>query len=182
MACIMVTGGVRSGKSKFAEDLVARSEKVLYVATGTAWDDEMQDRIAAHQERRPAHWGLLEADTNLKSAVEQALAEGDYDAVLVDCLSTWITRILLEMPESQWRDPLTRLRVMAETLTLAKLLNEVPQQAVVVTTETGLGGVAMTPLGRVFQDLLGEANQMLAEKCRDVYLLVSGRPLRLPPA
>lgn len=177
MGLVLVTGGVRSGKSLFAEQLAGYGRRVLYVATGEIWDGEMAVRIDLHRDRRPPQWGLLETGSLLHPLQERA---DEWDAVLVDCLSTWVSRLLIGLPESEWRSPETRARITEEAERFAAWLSERDGEAVVVTSETGLGGVAMTPLGRAFQDLLGEVNQIVAERADDVYLMISGRPLQLP--
>ena len=179
MSYTVVTGGVRSGKSAWGERLAGEQRRVLYVATGQAWDDEMQARIDRHRERRPAEWGLLEAGEPLAELLTEALSGTDWEGVLIDCMSTWVSTILMNLPEPAWRAEETRARVLDEVRELTVLLQKSSCPAVVVTNETGLGGVAMTPLGRAFQDLLGDVNQMLAAGAQDVYLVVSGRPLRL---
>lgn len=189
MSYVVVTGGVRSGKSGVAERLAGEQRRVLYVATGAVSDEEMAERIRLHQQRRPEHWGLLEVEgralTHLTEALHRKLVgetAQTYECVLIDCLSTWVSSQLIRLPETEWRSEATRQRLLAEAERLAEWLREVPCEAVVVTSETGLGGVAMTPLGRVFQDLLGEVNQIVAWQAREVYLVVSGRVLRLPDA
>jgi adenosylcobinamide kinase / adenosylcobinamide-phosphate guanylyltransferase len=182
MSYVVVTGGVRSGKSRIAEQLAGEQQRVLYVATGADSDGEMARRIELHQQRRPAHWGLLEyAGEKLTEALQRKM-EGEevYEAVLIDCLSTWVSTQLIHLPEAEWRSTATRQRLHAEAERLAQWLQDVSWQAVVVTNETGLGGVAMTPLGRAFQDLLGEVNQIVAHQAQEMYLVVSGRALRLP--
>jgi adenosylcobinamide kinase/adenosylcobinamide-phosphate guanylyltransferase len=180
MAFTLVTGGVRSGKSACAERLAGFSRRVLYVATGQIWDDEMQARIDLHRERRPESWGLLEVREQLADPLAQEVEAGKWEALLLDDLSTWVSTILINLPEEAWRTDETRQFVLSEARRLADFLQKTPVPAVVVTSETGLGGVALTPLGRAFQDLLGEVNQLFAARAEDVYLVVSGRPLRLP--
>ncbi|ASS76470.1 bifunctional adenosylcobinamide kinase/adenosylcobinamide-phosphate guanylyltransferase [Tumebacillus algifaecis] len=177
MSFVLVTGGVRSGKSGFAERRAGLERRVLYVATGQAWDDEMHHRIALHQQRRPASWGLLESGPALTEAISSQLA--DWDCILIDCLSTWLSNILINIPETELRDAGTRHLVLAEAERLADLLSRPDLEAVLVTTETGLGGVALTRLGRVFADLLGEVNQLLARHADEVHLVVAGRALQL---
>ncbi|PWK14823.1 bifunctional adenosylcobinamide kinase/adenosylcobinamide-phosphate guanylyltransferase [Tumebacillus permanentifrigoris] len=180
MPYTLVTGGVRSGKSAWAERRAGFSRRVLYVATGQIWDAEMQARIDLHRNRRPASWGLLEAGEDLTNPIADALRVDGWEVVLLDCLSTWVSTILLNLPEEAWRTDETRQRVLTEAHHLADFLQKSPVPTVLVTNETGLGGVAMTPLGRAFQDLLGEVNQLFAAQAEEVYLVVSGRPLRLP--
>lgn len=176
MPYALITGGVRSGKSGFAERRAGYDRRVLYVATGRAWDEEMERRIKLHQERRPAEWGVLESGAPLTETL--ADQEG-WDCILIDCLSTWLSCILLELPETEWRAESTRRRVHAEAERLADHFAHPDRSAVIVTTETGLGGVALSPLGRAFQDLLGEVNQIVAQRAEDVYLIIAGRALKL---
>ncbi|MBL0385819.1 bifunctional adenosylcobinamide kinase/adenosylcobinamide-phosphate guanylyltransferase [Tumebacillus sp. ITR2] len=180
MPYTLITGGVRSGKSAFAERLAGLSRRVLYVATGQVWDGEMEKRIDLHRERRPEIWGLLEVQESLVEPVLAEVEAGRWEAVLVDDLSTWVSTILLNLPEEEWRSEATRERLFNEARRLAEALQASSVLTVLVTSETGLGGVALTPLGRAFQDLLGEVNQIVAAKAEDVYFVISGRPLKLP--
>lgn len=165
MTLILISGGVRSGKSQFAEDLAnQKGAKILYQATGIACDQEMEERIEKHQKRRPEDWGLLESSYDL---VADYL---DYDVVLVDCLSTWVSNRLIQEEE------VTLLSELEEWL---KGLESGQQTVIVVTSEVGLGGVAMSSLGRKFQDLLGEANQRVARQAQEVYAVISGIPWRI---
>lgn len=173
MTLILVTGGVRSGKSLFAEELAKqRGGRVLYLATGISCDAEMDQRIDKHKKRRPEEWGLLESPLDLSRT---ALYYSDYDVVLIDCLSTWISNHLIQAEEEQpidgyileeIRDWLEKLQLLSATV-------------IVVTSEVGLGGVAMSSLGRRFQDLLGEANQCVARHADEVHAVFSGLPWRL---
>ena len=179
MSYILVTGGVRSGKSAFAERLAGEQRRVLYVATGQAWDDEMRARIDRHQQRRPDRWGLLEVRERLAEPLATALSESAWEGVLIDCLSTWVSTLLMNLPDDQWRTGETRARILEEARQLVGCLHDSQVPAVVVTNETGLGGVAMTPLGRAFQDLLGEVNQVVGTRAQEAYLVVAGRSFRL---
>ncbi|MBO8171593.1 MAG: bifunctional adenosylcobinamide kinase/adenosylcobinamide-phosphate guanylyltransferase [Bacillaceae bacterium] len=176
MKLILISGGVRSGKSRFAEEMAQQmGEAVLYVATGVETDGEMRERIEQHRKRRPADWGLVEAPDDL-SAMFTVIP--GYDTVLIDCVSTYLSNRLIaaEGPAAKKETPERLLDRMDDWLDRMRSLD---QTFIVVTSETGLGGVAMTPLGRRFQDLLGEANQMIARVADEVYLVVSGIPWRL---
>lgn len=176
---VLVTGGVRSGKSTHAESLLAgRAGPVTYVAPGPAYDDaDWQARIAAHRARRPVTWSTVET-ADVAAAVTAAPG-----AVLVDCLGTWLTRMLDDAgPEGAgWELPadalsaLVRPRVGALTQAVAQAGGPV----VLVTNEVGMGVVPEHRSGRVFRDLLGEVNQAAARACDEVHLVVSGRVLRL---
>ena len=180
MNIVMVSGGVRSGKSAYAERLVrersaAAPAKVLYVATGLRYDGEMDARVDKHRARRPAEWDTLESASELS-----ATAYEDYDIVLVDTLSGWIANRLMAVPEERCRDEETTENVLLridgyiEELTASRL-----REAIIVTDEVGWGGVAMSPLGRWFQDVVGEANQRLAARADEAVVVVSGLPWRL---
>ncbi|HZG17270.1 MAG TPA: bifunctional adenosylcobinamide kinase/adenosylcobinamide-phosphate guanylyltransferase [Candidatus Bathyarchaeia archaeon] len=177
MKLIMVTGGVRSGKSRFAEELVAaEGERILYVATGQAWDDETAERIRQHRKRRPAHWGLLELNESLTDVMQSA---GEYQAVLLDCLSGWISRRLMELPEEKLRDEVITNELYRELEQLIELRRTYSGTVIIVTNEVGLGGVALTPLGRRFADVLGEANQKVASHADEVFAVLAGVPWRI---
>lgn len=199
MKLLFVTGGVRSGKSRFAEQLAERlSEQlalklsgqgfaeqgcggdgsVLYVAPARALDEEMARRIRLHQERRPANWGLLESPDQLPSAGD---LPDQFSVALIDSLTSWISNRLLELPEQQQADLSEAQRILQELMDWAGEIREASGEGAVilVSDEVGLGGVAMSPLGRRFQDLLGEANQRIAEQADEMYVLFSGIPLKV---
>jgi adenosylcobinamide kinase / adenosylcobinamide-phosphate guanylyltransferase len=172
MTLILVTGGVRSGKSGFAEELAKKKGgKVLYQATGISCDQEMENRIERHRKRRPKEWGLLESTLDLS-----IVAYSEYDVILVDCLSTWVSNHLVQAEEKAGHWEAGFLSVLRKWLDSLSLLD---QTVIVVTSEVGLGGVAMSSLGRAFQDFLGEANQMVAMQSDEVYAVMSGIPWRL---
>lgn len=177
MSIIMVTGGVRSGKSAFAEQLAQeKSESVLYIATGVNTDNEMEERIALHRTRRPDAWGLLETPLDIAGAA------GDYSSyqvVLFDCISTWVTNQLLAVPEEEWRDSVHTERILAHADEWLGKLRIYEGTVIIVSSETGLGGVAMSRLGRWFQDVLGTVNQRIAAEADEVYAVLSGIPLRI---
>lgn len=176
---VLVTGGVRSGKSRHAEQLVADEPAVTYVAPGpTPEEDPDPDwaaRVAAHRERRPAHWTTLESRD-----LGAALGSGpDGGAVLVDCLGTWLTAVLDEA--AAWDQPSADVHALvASRLTVAvAALAAAPGTVVLVTNEVGLGVVPAHRSGRLFRDLLGTVNQTLAAACDEVHLVVAGRVLVL---
>ena len=174
----LILGGVRSGKSEFAESLARDLDRpILYVATGRSTDAEMEERIRRHRERRPAHWKTLEEPLDLAGGLKTALSSSDSPpAVLIDSLDTWVSNMLLEHPEKVGP---------AETLTLAALdrLLEVqrhwPEAWFLVSGEVGLSPVPPNPLGRRFQDLLGLVNQKVAAASGRVCLVVAGIPVEV---
>ncbi|MEN8708199.1 MAG: bifunctional adenosylcobinamide kinase/adenosylcobinamide-phosphate guanylyltransferase [Nocardioides marinisabuli] len=176
---VLVTGGVRSGKSRHAESLVGShvgTAPVTYVAPGPAPEDDDPDwaaRVAAHRERRPASWTTLETRD-----LAGALAGADRP-LLVDCLGTWVTGLLDE--EQAWErtsDDVVAL-VEARLAAVVAALRDCAHDVVLVTNEVGLGVVPAHRSGRLFRDLLGLANQRVAEACDEVHLVVAGRVLRL---
>ena len=165
---ILVLGGARSGKSAFAERLAAEcGEPVLYVATATAGDDEMAERIALHRAQRAASWRTVEAPTGVAERVSREV--GDADTVLVEDLTLLLSNLMAE-DEGQ-----AEARATAEVNALLALATHV----LLVSNEVGMGVVPPYPLGRVFRDVLGRLNQSAAAACDEVYLLVAGLPLQL---
>lgn len=177
MSLIVVTGGVRSGKSRFAEELAAESgRRVLYVATGQAWDDEMRARIELHKNRRPSEWGCVEVGGRLSDYVD---VSAEYDVVLIDCLSTWVSNRLMNIAEEEWRSEKHTTALLQEAKAWLGQVQASSQTVIAVTSEVGLGGVAMNPLGRWFADVLGDVNQMSARQADVVYAVLSGIPWRI---
>lgn len=175
-ASILFVGGVRSGKTGLAQRWAeARSPRRLYLATGRADDAEMAVRIARHKADRGPGWGCLEESFDPVAALRQACADRVEreapGAVLLDCVSFWIASLMgLEL---QLEDILERVAG------LAAFAANPPCPLALVSAETGLGMVAMSPAGRCFQDTLGTANQMLAQACHSVIFVSCGLPLVL---
>ena len=161
-------GGARSGKSRFAEQLAAAwGGPVLYVATATAGDEEMAERIRQHRASRPAAWRTLEAPLEVARTVREQL--GDARTVLVEDLTLLLSNVLLARADG------------AETLALAELegLLGLEARLVLVSNEVGMGLVPEYALGRQFRDALGRLNQRAAASVDEVHFLVAGVPLRL---
>lgn len=173
---LLVTGGVRSGKSRYAEGCFSPDAPVHYVTPGYPAgpdDAEWAERVAGHQARRPAGWVTVET-VDIATAIEQAAAP-----VLVDCLGVWLTRTFdaweaWERPRSSWQDLFD-----AEVERLVTAVSEFDGRLVVVTNEVGWGVVPPYPAGRLFADCLGYVNSRVAEAVDAVVLLVAGRPLVL---
>jgi adenosylcobinamide kinase/adenosylcobinamide-phosphate guanylyltransferase len=164
----LITGGARSGKSTFAEQLVsARGSDVLFVATAEARDDDMAARIAKHQADRPATWRTLEEPLHVAAALAHAEPA---TLVLLDCVTLWVTNLLL-------REDATWAQAEAELDALLAWYRAQAADLIVVTNEVGLGIVPADQLSRTFRDWLGLFNQRLAAEAHAVYLLVSGLPV-----
>mgnify|MGYP002041379620 FL=1 len=165
----LILGGARSGKSRLAEKLAGDSAlAVTYIATSQPLDGEMNQRIAHHRERRPAHWGLIEEPLELARVLQESAGEGR--CLLMDCLTLWLTNLLmLEDPE----------RLAAEREALLHCLANLPGEIIFVSNETGMGVVPLGELTRRYVDEAGWLHQALAERCQRVVLTVAGLPLTL---
>jgi adenosylcobinamide kinase/adenosylcobinamide-phosphate guanylyltransferase len=165
----LILGGARSGKSRLAEKLASESGlEVLYIATSQALDGEMSARVARHRARRPTHWGLVEEPLALARVLREQAAPGR--CLLVDCLTLWLTNLLLLDDEA---------RLAAERDALLDTLAELPGRILLVSNETGLGVVPMGELTRRYVDEAGWLHQALAERSRRVLFCVAGLPMIL---
>jgi adenosylcobinamide kinase/adenosylcobinamide-phosphate guanylyltransferase len=164
---ILVTGGARSGKSKYAEQRAAvLGRRRLYVATAEAKDEEMAQRIAEHKRRRGDEWTTIEEAVELSGAL---LAQrGRTDCALVDCLTLWLSNLLLRRDTKYAEEKIEEL---------LKMLPRLDFHIVLVTNEVGWGIVPDNPLGRQFRDLAGWTNQRIAAAANEIVLLVAGMPM-----
>ncbi len=172
---IFITGGARSGKSAFAEQLAQGFGAPLgYLATARSLDGEMNDRIRKHQERRGTAWHTIEEPLHLPQILKDQ--DGAFRAILIDCLTLWLTNLLLldEEPADDSEE-----RVMADVRQLGTTLATMTTPVIIVSNEVGMGIVPEHRLGRVFRDLAGRANQALAATADEAWLVASGIPLRL---
>ena len=179
---ILILGGARSGKSSYAERLAAQlSDRVLYVATAQAKDEEMRTRIAAHRRVRPATWRTIEAPLDVGQAVREALLSGPEQVVLLDCLTLLVSNSILyglsEKDLDRMDERVAQKRLDATLDGLLDAWHASDLLWIIVSNEVGLGLVPPYPLGRVYRDLLGRANQCLAARADQVYLMVAGLPL-----
>ena len=173
----LALGGVRSGKSEFAERLaVEAGAPVLYVATGVAIDPEMEERIRRHRDSRPAGWTTLEEPVRLAHRLREALAApGAPSVVLLDSLDVWVANVLHQRrDEAKAAVESCALEALADTL---DALRQPGVRAILVSSEVGFSLVPPNALGRRFQDLLGLVNQRAAAVADRVYLVVAGIPL-----
>ena len=185
----LILGGARSGKSSWAEQLAGQSEpKVLFVATATAGDDEMAERIASHQARRPALWRTVEEPERMRHVIELHALPGE--TVVVDCLTMWVSAVMLNaiapegdadsVAQATWSA--IEASLVDELKSLCTLARERDLSLILVSNEVGMGIVPATPLGRHFRDILGRVNQAVAETADAVILMVAGLPFDLKRA
>ena len=177
---ILVTGGVRSGKSRHAESLLAAAPSVAYVAPGPTLEEEPDPdwaaRLATHRARRPERWHTVES-RDLAGALAEGLAAGD--AVMVDCLGTWLTAVMDSRGLWEATSEEATEAVSALVDDAVEVLGRDSGDVVLVTNEVGLGVVPAHRSGRLFRDLLGLVNQRLAAACDEVHLVIAGRVLKL---
>ncbi|WDY59243.1 bifunctional adenosylcobinamide kinase/adenosylcobinamide-phosphate guanylyltransferase [Pseudomonas sp. PSKL.D1] len=165
----LILGGARSGKSRLAEQLATDSGlPVTYIATSEPLDGEMNERVRLHRQRRPAEWALIEEPLALAAVLRAEAAEGR--CLLVDCLTLWLTNLLMLDDEQ---------RLAEERDALLASLAQLPGTVILVSNETGLGVVPMGELTRRYVDQAGWLHQAVAERCQRVVLTVAGLPLML---
>jgi adenosylcobinamide kinase/adenosylcobinamide-phosphate guanylyltransferase len=167
---VLVIGGARSGKSRYAQELAEASGlDALFVATAQPCDDEMRLRIARHQSERSRNWRTVEVPLALAEILERE--SGPDRIVLVDCLTIWLSNVMLagDSPD-------------AATAALVTVLRASPGPLLLVTNEVGLGVVPATPLGRAFRDAQGQLNQAVAAVCDAVVHVTAGCPRLIKPA
>ncbi|MBK8046086.1 MAG: bifunctional adenosylcobinamide kinase/adenosylcobinamide-phosphate guanylyltransferase [Anaerolineales bacterium] len=174
----LVLGGARSGKSTYSEQLAAeQGGDVLYVATAEAWDEEMRTRIAAHRLQRPPAWRTVEAPTQVATAIAAALTPAT-QVVLIDCLTLLANNVLMALPEDASESTATQA-LMVEVEAILDLIPGSDATWFIVSNEVGLGIVPAYPLGRLYRDALGRANQRLAARADRVVFMVAGLPMRV---
>lgn len=177
----LIIGGARSGKSRLAERRALDCGlPVTYIATARASDDEMARRIAIHQERRPAGWGLVEAPLDLATTLRRHAAPET--CLLVDCLTLWLANELFASDAAAQADagePVVCPRFFGAIDALIEVLPTLPGRIVIVSNEVGWGIVPMAAVSRVFADEQGRLNQRVATACERVTLVAAGLPLSL---
>ncbi|MBJ9419792.1 MULTISPECIES: bifunctional adenosylcobinamide kinase/adenosylcobinamide-phosphate guanylyltransferase [Acinetobacter] len=165
----LILGGARSGKSRLAEQTAISTQlPVTYVATAQALDPEMQSRIAHHQNQRPAHWSLIEEPLFLANALKKI--DQPNQIILVDCLTLWLTNLLLLDDQSVQQ---------LECEQLLKVLPTLESEVILVSNETGLGVVPLGEISRRFVDEAGRLHQALGQIADKVVFCVAGFPMIL---
>jgi len=184
MKATFITGGARSGKSRFAEEKALKTgKKVIYLATAEALDEEMEHRIKIHRQRRPDNWTTVEEPRYISKVLKEIEFDkkyNDFDIVLIDCLallvSNWLP--LEEALEVSLWDTL-RANLLAEVDAMISQMKKMRKDFIIVSNEVGLGIVPEYPLARLYRDLLGEVNQRVAAFADEVIFMVSGLPMKL---
>lgn len=172
MPTTLVLGGIRSGKSRFAESLLPASGPVRYVATGSSVreDAAWEQRVAAHRSRRPDHWTTTET-----TDIAGELRTGDAVPTLIDDLGGWLTAVM--DGRGAWERGADV--VSADISALVDAIDGYSSDLVIVSPEVGLAVVPATASGRLFTDQLGDLNQAVAQRCQRVLLVVAGQPLTI---
>jgi adenosylcobinamide kinase/adenosylcobinamide-phosphate guanylyltransferase len=166
MPKILITGGVKSGKSSFALKLCRNYDKKLFVATAEAFDSGMKERIKRHQqERKDLGFSLIEESTDLHKIVTEKSHEFDY--ILIDCITLWVNNLIYYSKD---------IEEYSQKFTQAI---ETAQNVIIVTNETGLGIMPENTLAAKYIDNLGIINQKIARVCDEVYLMISGQKLKI---
>lgn len=181
---IYITGGARSGKSSFAEELIKeRYSSKIYLATAIPFDDEMKDRIEKHKKQRGKNWKTIENYKNIAKILKNHI--DGYDVILLDCITNMVTNLMIMEEKYDW-DNITmkevdavREKITDEIESVIEFVKENNIDMVAVSNEVGLGLVPSTPLGRHFRDIGGKINQIMAQASEEAYLVVSGLKVKL---
>ena len=176
---IMFTGGARSGKSRLAQERLLKFTEVAYIATAQALDEEMRQRVALHKAARPSRWHTLEASLDLSAALRHAF-ELNPSAILIDCLTLWLSNYMLKDWHEGW-DAVNESAILDNLQSALEFVINTPKEieVVVVSNEVGCGIVPDNAMARAFRDLSGRANQVLSAACAEVYFVTAGLPLKL---
>lgn len=175
---VLVTGGARSGKSKFAEKLFKDKTDVVYIATSKIIDKEMEERVKLHKETRPQQWRTYEGNYNLEEAI------GKEKYYLLDCITILVSNIMFDMTENiDYIDYKLQQKVEDKiVLELEKFIDAIKNKEynlVLVTNEVGDSIVPEHHVSRVFRDIQGRVNQRIAAIANEVYLVCCGLPVKV---
>lgn len=180
---VLITGGARSGKSRFAESLVSGQKDVLYVATAIGFDDEMRERIARHRSHRNPAWETVECYRDLAAVLSRKL-EGR-SRILLDCITVMVNNMMVVDSGIDWDsaaiDAVDRIEkdIRKEVTDFISLARVFSGETFIVTNELGMGLVPPTPLGRHYRDIAGKMNQEIAAVSDRVYFMISGIPMKI---
>ena len=194
MGLIFVTGGAKSGKSKFAEEMLLKlnngKQKNIYLATSLIFDEEMKEKIRLHKKRRKNDWFTVETYKNFENELNNFFENNDKtkNNMLVDCLTNMITNIIFENKNIDWDNFVKKIYIQtleewnknvdSSVNKLLSVTNEF-ENVIIVSNELGMGLVPSYPLGRYFREIAGKMNQIVAEKADEMYFVVSGIPMKI---
>lgn len=168
----LIVGGVGSGKSRYAQTLAQGSSPVVFIATAQPIDDEMKLKIERHRLQRPSDWSTIEEPFELEAAIAQSAASSCF--LVIDCITTFTANLL--------QKDMTRDEILEKIDRISEVLAGLNCSAAIVSNEVGSGIVPAFQSGRVFRELLGEANQRIARISDNVILMVAGYPLAVKGA
>jgi len=167
---IFITGGARSGKSNFALTIAKKKKgKVAFIATAQAKDAEMKERIALHKARRPKNWATFEEPYNLEGCIRDI--GHSFKTVIIDCLTLWVTNLIMKKADDAC--------IEKEALKMLDAINKSRINCIFITNEIGSGIVPDNKLARRFRDIAGRIDQLVAQHANEMYLMVSGIPLKI---
>ena len=189
MALIYVTGGAKSGKSEFSEDLLLKMnngrQNNIYLATSVVFDEEMKIKVDIHKERRKDKWLTIEAYKDFYEKLEPTFLEKSIkNNMLVDCLTNMVSNIIFEKRDVDWNNPTKKDLEKCDELVkkhVQELINIVDkfENVIIVSNEIGMGIVPEYPLGRYFREIAGKMNKLIANIANEVYFVVSGIPMKI---
>ncbi len=168
---VLILGGARSGKSDYARRLAQKrgGKDVLLIATAQAGDEEMRERIEKHRVERPSEWQVIESPRQVVHALTGSAAT----VVLLDCVTLWVSNVLLA------DEPDVERTMMQELNKLLEWHRATSAELIVVSNEVGMGVVPDNELGRAYRDLLGAVNRKIAAEADEVYFMVAGLPMQV---
>lgn len=177
---ILVTGGSRSGKSSFAEELLKDKDDVLYIATSIITDEEMEDRVKKHRERRNPLWQTYEG----YSDIDKAIKNNEKRYILLDCVTIMTTNIMFKDGRDLEKISMDEVDKITESIKkeFDKLISKVREEdktIIMVTNEVGFGLVPAYKMGRIFRDTAGFVNQHIGKKADEVYLVCCAQPIKI---
>ena len=180
---ILVTGGARSGKSHYAESLCrAQNNKTAYIATSIPFDEELKARVAKHRDMRPSEWETFEVYENVYKVIPEIAKV--YQTVILDCVTLMVNNLMFKENmdyESLSTQEIDRLEasIKEQFIKLMDAVRKTELYVVIVTNEIGLSPVAANKLTRIYTDIIGRINQLLAKNSDEVYFVVSGIPMKI---
>ncbi|HDP70058.1 MAG TPA: bifunctional adenosylcobinamide kinase/adenosylcobinamide-phosphate guanylyltransferase [Actinobacteria bacterium] len=164
----LILGGVRAGKSDFAEKVAQVGNRIVYIATAEVLDEEMRKRIENHKRRRSPDWETIESPDDLTESIRQI--GSNVDVIIIDCLTVYISNLLAKFSEEE---------ILKNVSEMLNVLNNFNGKTIFVSNEVGMGIVPDNKLARDYRDVLGRTNQMVAKAAKEVYLLVAGIPVKI---